>query len=511
MNKIFLEDFKLNQKRIYLANSVIHLKGEDAQTFLNSQTTNDVLKLKKNQFHFSSMLDLAGRIESLFILLKKSETQFDLIVNEEDVERTFERLERFHISEEFDVSIEKIHSYLITHDKNQKYPMGTYYFENDQIEFSKDSNLASDSSEIYDVLFGIQKIDFKEKLELINNTRYDELAVDYKKGCFPGQETVSKVNTRRGAAFKPVLLECDSSQNVIFSESSILFNDKKVGKMIKSIFLEKKIFIMASLGREYRVDKSKKYFSIGEYSNHFKIHLYPYLSTTSAGIARECYDYAIELFHKNENDKAISYFEKAIELDPLFDDAYESLGVLYGRLENYSKAIELMEKLKMVNPKCMMAYTNLSLFHMKIGEIEKAENYKSEATLLNFQLLGDEAEKKKKEKELQKRKLAERDKREKMFLQVLDIDDADAMANNGLAEISLEKKDYNKAKNYFSKAIESDPKYSVAYLGLGKSYIALNTVDDAVEVLKRGIEVATKNGDMMPANEMQRLLNHLFF
>ncbi len=45
------------------------------------------------------------------------------------------------------------------------------------------------------------------ELELFNNTMLTEFAYKKDKGCFLGQETVAKIETRRGAAYKPVALD----------------------------------------------------------------------------------------------------------------------------------------------------------------------------------------------------------------------------------------------------------------------------------------------------------------
>ena len=154
----------------------------------------------------------------------------------------------------------------------------------------------------------------------------------------------------------------------------------------------------------------------------------------------------------------------------------------------------------------MMALTNLSLYHMKIGKIEAAEEYKSQATLLNFQILGDEAEIKRKQEEVDALKKNEAKRRESMFTQVLEMDPEDAMANNGMGEIFLEKEQYDEAKIHFYQAIKTDPKYSVAYLGLAKCLFQLQQNEEYKNVLDEGIKIASKNGDLMPANEMQSML-----
>ena len=59
------------------------------------------------------------------------------------------------------------------------------------------------------------------------------------------------------------------------------------------------------------------------------------------------------------------------------------------------------------------------------------------------------------------------------------------------------------------RVVALDEKYSAAYLLLGKSLEASANLDRAMQVYKKGIDVASKRGDMMPANEMQSRLNQL--
>ena len=57
--------------------------------------------------------------------------------------------------------------------------------------------------------------------------------------------------------------------------------------------------------------------------------------------------------------------------------------------------------------------------------------------------------------------------------------------------------------------ISIDKNYSVAYLLLGKVFLNTENKDKAREVFKRGIEIASAQGDLMPANEMQAKLSGL--
>ena len=96
-----------------------------------------------------------------------------------------------------------------------------------------------------------------------------------------------------------------------------------------------------------------------------------------------------------------------------------------------------------------------------------------------------------------------------MFLQVLEIDEEDTIALYGMADIFFQRKNYQASVENLEKVVKIDEKYSAAYLMLGKAYEALLNFERAISVYQAGIIVASKRGDVMPANEMQTRLNQL--
>ena len=100
-------------------------------------------------------------------------------------------------------------------------------------------------------------------------------------------------------------------------------------------------------------------------------------------------------------------------------------------------------------------------------------------------------------------------RREEMFKQVLEMDPIDTIANFGTADILFKKEKYTEALPYLEKVLENDPKYSNAYLLMGKTLEAMGDTQKAKDIYSKGIIVATKRGDMMPANEMQSRLSKL--
>ena len=146
---------------------------------------------------------------------------------------------------------------------------------------------------------------------------------------------------------------------------------------------------------------------------------------------------------------------------------------------------------------------------MRLGKIEEAEQEKSLATIKSFQRFGDEAKLKEKINEEKLRQEAEWKKREEMFKQVLEIDLEDTLANYGMGSIEVERKNWREAQGYLEKVIQVDSLYSVAYLALGKAYQGLGLKDLARQTWQKGIEIAARKGDLMPANQMQLELSNL--
>src|SRR5690606_20306021 len=110
--------------------------------------------------------------------------------------------------------------------------------------------------------------------------------------------------------------------------------------------------------------------------------------------AEELFYRAAEYFKNDDLIQAEKYFRLAIELAPSFADAYEGLGVMLGRQERFQEALDLMQKLSEVEPSSVLAHTNMSLYLMRLGKIEEAEEQKSLATVKSFQQFGKEAQSK---------------------------------------------------------------------------------------------------------------------
>jgi folate-binding protein YgfZ len=491
----------------------IKISGDDVQDFLQNQSTFDVSTLDEHCFHLTSFLDPQGRIECYGWLLKNSD-HYLYLVPEKIRDEAFERLNRFLISEDVTIDEPILERWtVVVGAKAFQFVNASTY----QGLMFADPALMSRTAQFTDVIPekdldlwqnlngwpSFSGSDFKK--EIINNTLLFDLSVSSNKGCYPGQETVSKIATRRGAAYAQVLLESKGE----VGPGSILVFENKIGEALKAYVWDDQHYLTASVLRDFRVEGMKITASINSQEKHFIVRYFPLLSGKNTDKAEEVFIEATNYFKKDDNEKTEQYFKMAIDLDPHHADSIESLGVLLGRLGRFEEAIEWMKKLSEVKPSSVLAHTNMSVYLMKLGKIEEAEEHKSLAMVKSFQTFGEEAKIKEKLAEEKKHKAEEWAKRESMFKQVLEIDAEDTLANYGIGSIAVEKGEWAIAQSHLEKVISVDPKYSVAYLALGKAYQGLGKKVEAREIFSKGIKVAASKGDLMPANQMQFELDRL--
>ena len=348
-------------------------------------------------------------------------------------------------------------------------------------------------------------------------------SVSYDKGCYPGQEVVAKVRTY-GAMPRALMgikaLEAtwpDMTTDTMTSQVlSIEHQGKSIGTMHSralSPTLNQPI-ALAYLDKAYRVPGQVLDVALVGDSTSTAITLetvaLPFVAPTQPQqLAKQAYDDAISAFTQAKDDEAIRLLQQAIAYDPLLADAYESLGVILGRHKRYDEAIALMETLKALDPDCVMAHSNLSVFYMELGDKERAEEEKAKATVLSFSLQMKKQRQQQDESQQREQQRAALTEKLAMFKEVLGLDPDDALANYGLGSAYVELDEYAKAVEPLKKALAQNTQYTVAYLALVKAYKGLAQWPDAHETLEKGLQVAQTRGDLMPLKQLQALQSQL--
>ena len=153
---------------------------------------------------------------------------------------------------------------------------------------------------------------------------------------------------------------------------------------------------------------------------------------------------------KEDHDKAIENFDKAIQLDPNYARAYSNRGYAWDDKGDYDKAIEDYNKAIQLNPDYARAYNLRGVAWINKGDYDKAfEDY-------------DKA---------------------------IQLDPGEAAAYNSRGVAWNKKGDYDKAIEDFDKAIQLDPNYARAYSNRGYAWDDKDDYDKAIEDYNKAIQL----------------------
>ncbi|MBG07583.1 MAG: hypothetical protein CME68_02425 [Halobacteriovoraceae bacterium] len=512
------------------------VSGSDCDAYIQNHVTNDLSCCKINFAQLNARLDRVGKVQSYFYVGKK-EDFYIIIVPEDMAESTLKELEKFIIMEDVSISametpqvyfsISSKESEISAEDqkKDNNFLFVDYYGEEGvlfwgefytKLFFKFKELIPSSVDSQMKVISGWAGLERSLVCgKIINETILNELAISYSKGCFLGQETVSKIQNNRGASYYPVIVKVHNknllSDIQIYKNKNFNVSDRKAGILISSTTFEEDTLILVNLYREFRIEgrQIKIIFSDG-FCLEGVVTFLPFFKDKSLkDKADAIYFKGLQLFQVGKEESALEKLKTCLDLFPLHADALESIGVIFGRQGHYEKAINYMDRLLEIDKDSVMAHTNKSLYFMKLGKIEEAEEEKSQAAVKSFAYYGREAKKKKEKEDIEKQELENLKKKEDMFLQVLSIDENDVLANFGLGETYFKKKQLQKALTHLKKVLSINSGHSMAYLVLGKVYEGLGQLKEAEDIYVQGVEVASKKGEMKPANEMQARLSKI--
>jgi len=505
---------------------IIKVSGQDASDFLSGQLTSDIQKLKNNQSQHSARLNVKGQVKCFFHL-GKIESDYFIIISEKFATGLCEDLDKYIIAEDVELSTIAEKCVFIFGSGFSKFcddkktyiqteflaKFGCFIWNDLEQINEKAKSISKDEENELIVKSGYPSImTFSSEKYFINNLILNELAISYDKGCFLGQEPVAKIENNRGGSHYPMAFMLNNDQAMpdddIMSSASVFSKDKKIGQLID---MKSEEFLSLSLLRDFRITGREFTFTINDKDFKGKVSSFPLNGTFNrSDFIQDSYLKSLKNYNSfNMTEESILDLEDLYFLDPSNKDVCEALGAILGNCSRYKEAIAYMDHLEAIDPDYGMANTNKSVYYMKIGEIEKAEKEKEYALLKSFKTFGKESDEKEREQKFQKEEIEKREKRKNMFLQVLDLDAEDTVANYGLANILFIEEDLQTALSHVKKVVEKDKKYSVAYLLMGKILEKSGQELEAKKVYESGIIIASANGDMQPANEMQYRMNLL--
>ncbi|MFT7087343.1 MAG: folate-binding protein YgfZ [Rickettsiales bacterium] len=240
----------MNKTPIILQNrAIISVSGEDQKTFLQGLITNDINKVSENQAIYAFMLSPQGRfLYDFFIIQKDDELLLDC--SRERIDEIVKKLSFFKFRSK--VEIKKAENFLVEVGLNKEdfvdqniifadprsEEMGYRSFVNDSVNSSDNCDeynfrrinlkLSDDSDLTFDKSFPLE-------------FGFDNFgAVDYKKGCYVGQETTARMHYKGTIRKKIFLVSIDFKE--IEKGTEIRFGEKKVGEVLSSILHKNQLF-----------------------------------------------------------------------------------------------------------------------------------------------------------------------------------------------------------------------------------------------------------------------------
>jgi len=233
---------------------------------------------------------------------------------------------------------------------------------------------------------------------------------------------------------------------------------------------------------------------------------------------KELIQNGVEFANKNENEKAVKEFQKALKIDPENEEAMYNLACTYSDMGEYLKSYELFKTIINKNPKNINAFNNLALMYARQGKYndalyiyEKGIEHNPDAALLYnnrgniYFEIGNYVEALKNFK-----KASDLDPIYSERLYHLGISNYlkeesvidDAIKNleqlakknmhkakdiHDLGVAYMERRMYDKAIESFSKAITIDPNYLSAFINLGFAYQYKEDYVKAIQAFEKAI------------------------
>jgi len=538
---------------------LISAKGEETFSFLQTQTTNDVLQLQVGQGQFNAITDRQARLIANFSLHRTAEHEALILVEASLKDLLLKHLKTYLFREavtftmvegellalqgpKSSLILEKVFADQDLPEKPNDTVTLTFQAKQAQLinksltgeegqiicldsasreQFLKQVLASSTApTEISDTAREVLRIEAgipiygkdMDGKNILPETGLEHTSVSYNKGCYIGQEVIARIKTYGAPNFALMGLMVEGPDLPPYN-AVIRLGNKKLGTIkssVRSLTFDKTI-ALAYMHKEHRSPDIDMEVTLDNVTYKIKTCLLPfYQSQTRKDHSKKLLNQALQIYKDQDNlDGPIVILREAIELDAKNADAYEALGVFLSKQDKLDEAISLMKRLVEINPQEIMAHTNLSVYYMKQGRIEDAENEKAEATAIQFERAIEKNMAKKLKKKEAEQKLKEMEDRVGMFKKVLEIDPKDQVANFGLGSIYLETGRYQEGLEPLKTVVAEYQDYSAAYLLLGKTWEKLCNNEEAIATYKQGIAAASKKGDLMPLKDMQHRMNQL--
>ena len=256
----------MNIENVYILDdrAILYINGEDAKNFLQNLISNDINKVNETSTCFTSLLSPQGKFLFEFIIIKHKsgylidceKSQADGLYKQLSVYKLRSKVEILNLSNEFVVTAFSQEKFL-TFEEAQDISGFTLKYREDPIFLDPrnkqlGARLIINLEKLY---LSLKKLDlhdaniseyyfYSHKLGIVPKDlnklqnklfgiecNYEELnGIDFKKGCYVGQENTARIKLKN-KLFKR-LLPIDLIEGEMNQDESIYFKDNEIGKVL---------------------------------------------------------------------------------------------------------------------------------------------------------------------------------------------------------------------------------------------------------------------------------------
>ena len=256
----------MNIKNAYILDdrAILYINGEDVKDFLQNLISNDINKVGENNSCFNSLLTPQGKFLYEFIIVKHKsgylidceKAQVDQLFKQLSVYKLRSKIEILNLSNEFVVvafsyekfltlnKIEDIEGFTLKYredpilldPRNKK--LGARLIINLEKLYLSLKKLDLQNAEIKEYYSFSHKLGIVPKdLNKLQNKlfgiecNYDELnGIDFKKGCYVGQENTARIKLKNKLSKR--LFPINIIKGKLYEGESIFNNDNEIGKVL---------------------------------------------------------------------------------------------------------------------------------------------------------------------------------------------------------------------------------------------------------------------------------------
>lgn len=230
-----LEDDKMTAINLNTELIIIQVSGADAKTYLQGQLTNDIHDLDDKSFQLSAHLNNKGRIIATFFITKAAENEYYLITHKTLTDKIVPRLKMFILRSKVECKLVNYDIFLSSEPQ-----ANTISFElvpgqfliMDKLPDNNSDNITIWHKLLVDNALPMIYLDLSEKI-IPQQVNYDLIGgVNFKKGCYTGQEIVARTHYLGKVKRRMVKFETSAKPDIGQTVVSPRLDNQEVGFIV---------------------------------------------------------------------------------------------------------------------------------------------------------------------------------------------------------------------------------------------------------------------------------------